>query len=438
MAGYGGSSISGFVRGLTGSLDEQRRNNQAEAERQQARQDSIFNALANADDPDVRAAAVTGLLTGTHPASFFDKFMGKTQTHPAFEQIKGLVANGHQPFMDPSERTRLNTRAQTLGQMQGKTQGITDYAHEAGLSPDDTNELVRGSMGAARKSASALQGKPMMIKRADGSEVPGQFYEGQLYDTNWNPIDDAESMRLVGTKAGGAGAGAGKPPEIKWVPGAVADTGQFPGEKSPGGWRVGTRFDVDPETGEMKEVQVHQPAQQTPPSYTYVQTPNGVFAGSNRNPSLRPVPGGENLGPPTAPATNAAALRTLEQGILKTRPAKNIMGGPPNARDLAAWQKQADTQAQTYGFSNFAELQAAVGAATQAVGQAVPQGVRPMPAHGATPPPEPPTLPQRGGKKTSATGGPPSAASAAANPLAGGDPEFVNRVMQELAAAGGR
>lgn len=415
MAGFG--TFGSFLGGFNQETSRIRQENQLEDQRRQQRQDAIFNALANSDDPDVRAAAVTGLLTGDHPGGWFDKFLGKHQSHPAYEQIKELVANGHQPFLSEEEKTLRHARGQAQGSEQGRVGGALQALYEGtGEWPDaDTaKQLTMGSMNVGRASTAQRPDQRGVVdvvgedgQRRSGVAVVsrnGVLYE-QGSDENGQPIltpikGQASNWR---TQAAAPPRAGGSVPTTKWTPGVVADVGQVPGRRSPGGWRHGIK-----PNGE----EVWEPANLAPPTFSYIPTTEGIMVGNNRAPGVTPAPGGANLQAPTTPSTAASSTRALVDQILRMHPApKGMFGAQPSARDQAAWQAGVDAEAKRMGYESFAALQAQVGAATQTVTGTVPSaGAGAVPTR-TPPPPTPPPAPVRGrGGRTAA---PPNAGAGA-------------------------
>lgn len=378
--------LGNVLQGFNDSTDSIRKQNQHEADLQTERDNKVFEALANSDDPDIRAAAVTGLLTGTHPARAFDKFLGKVGTHPAYETIKGLVGQGHQAFPGATEGERLGTEAKTSGAMTGLFGG----AEQAGvnLTPEQKQKIVMAKAGAAQRSPMLAQGNLLFN---DGSESPGYFdpETRTYYDENQSPRYDVKEFRQG--KAGG-GAGAQDPNAIAWDPHITADTGQFPGEKSAGGWIMGHK--------KADGTQVHKPAQEPPPPVpSIVQTPTGNV-GVGRGGAEVGLPPAARGGRAVSPETNVSALKGAIDEIIRLVPApQGILGSAQAAQ--AKVKAGRDKAAASMGYADFATMQQEYGKAVGNVGTYTPgqsqQGAPPGPVNvGGR---------QKGGDKTAAPGG---------------------------------
>jgi hypothetical protein len=108
----------GYWEGLLGGFTGRKREYEQEQIRQQdlanTRESKIYEALINSPDPEVKAAAITGLLTSAQKptrAGGLRGWLGEMHSNPAMERIKGLVGT-----MMPEEETvagppTLSTRA---------------------------------------------------------------------------------------------------------------------------------------------------------------------------------------------------------------------------------------------------------------------------------------------------------------------------------------
>lgn len=409
--GFG--DLGPVLGGLLKSSQDQREINRDDAQRQQAREDSVFHALANSDDPEVRAAAVTGLLHNDHPGTFFDKFFQKHRANPAFENIKNLVANGHQANPGETEQKRRASEANTAGGYSGRITGIQSgfasaRAHGATLTPEDERRATLGALGAAERSPSNSLQAGAFYK--DGKFVRNGFWDAQnrTFFNEDNTSNDEEGLQFIpaGKGAGSGGAAkTGAPPDpnkIVWDKGIEADTGQY-GTRSPGGWIVGH----NPITGEK----IHKPAFQSQ-SFSPFQSNEGAVPFNNRSGTFgTPRP---DLAAATPPATNVATIRGNMSQIARDIkiPTEGITGGPPLQSAVDAAIARRDVEAKKYGFPTFAAMQAAAGVGSAGVAAGV------APAVSGSPTGPPPVPPGGGAGARGKTAAP--AKGASAPPAAGG------------------
>lgn len=377
------NNFSGFLTGLNGQIDEARAYNRKQAELQDARESAIFNSLANSDDPDIRAAAVTGLLTGKSPGKFFDRYLGKMQEHPSFQQIRELVGSGHQAFPGETEGTRRKMEATTGGQITGRVSGAVRGAHDAGadLAPDQIRRVAMGATGAAQGRAPALQ--KVVITRKDGTTTGGYFNPDPsnpgFYDDDGNPIDDVVSYQNTATAArtGSTGVGA------KWQTMSAADYRRQYGDNPllgsvPPGTKIQARISAD---GKSASDPVLVTAPPVNPNFSFSQTNQGIVNQDTHTGAVRLAPGGAGLSAPTPPATSAGAVRALQDGILRMHPMpKGLLGTGPSPAERQRWQTAVDAEAQRYNYPDFASLQAAVAQETGQVQDRVPPATPPPPA----------------------------------------------------------
>lgn len=359
-------SLGEVVGGFNEESGKIRQENQRRSEMDQARSDKVFDALANADDPDIRAAAVTGLLTGSHPAKGLDKWFGKMSEHPAYEQIKGLVSEGHQPFMNPADRKAAEKASELDAAVK-----FTD-AHGAHLEPPQVSRMAMGMVGAAPPRTAPRQAGTITF--SDGHEEPGSFEQetGIHYDQAGEPVYDAKGFRRnTGSGTGGSPSTGGK-----WTTEKDANSST--------GWSSVHRDAAGKELGRAGNVAA--PAS-TVPSYAAAPQPGYVLDTK----SGRYVPAGGEPGAGAKPETetqSAEALRGIESRIMAMHPAPKATQFLPVTPEAEAQHRAAlDAEAKNYHYDNFAALQADIAQATSGVSAAV-----------ATPPPTPP-VPQPGGAK---------------------------------------
>lgn len=377
--GYTGLGAFGdFVGGFTDRSDQMRKESQDEQAKIDARAEKVFTLLANSDDPDIRASAVTGLLSGDHPAKGMDKWFGKVRTHPMYDTISGLVNEGHKPFMNPADRPGAEA-ASGLRQRMGVVR-----SPDSGLDKPSQDRAVLGMVGAPPPRPQPYQYGTLTIKKADGTteEVGGSFDPGAglYYDDDGNYRSDVSGFRRTTGSQGASGHG----------------TKVMVDKNSPTGYSY-VRFDDT-----MKEIGrtagAPAPGSATE-SQTPVQTPTGILAFGNKSGTLKPAKGGEGVTAPAPPGTNVNALRENEASILRLHPQPKPLfaGGTVSPDKMNAWRAAVDAEAVKYGYTNFEDLQGKIGAATQDVGGRV-----------AQPPPDP--------AATAAPGAPPPAAAPAQKP----------------------
>lgn len=367
--------LGDVVGGFNDESNRIRQNNQQQADRDQQRSDKVFDALANSDDPDIRAAAVTGLLTGQHPADGMSKWFGKVQQHPAFDQIKSLVADGHQPFMDPTQRKAKEKSAEIDSAIS------VAHTHGVDLTQADQRRMVMSSVGAAPPRVVSRQSGT--IKFADGHEEPGSFdpETSTYYDQTDQPVYDAQGFTYHGRVGGTGSPSTGG----KWT--TVQD------KNSPTGF---SSVHVDATGKEMaRTTGVPAPASSQD---SFAPAPQPGYVLNTKKGTYQAASGEPGAAAKTeTPSQNAEALRAIEGRILQMHP-------PPKASQFVPVTPQAqqqhradlDAEAKNYGYADYGALQKAIADATGGVGAAV-----------ATPPPAPPVAqptPARGKKVGSRSG----------------------------------
>lgn len=390
--------LSGFQNRSAQIRDQQTQLQQAE----NARHERIFDALANSDDPDIRAAAVTGMLTGAPPGKGLSKWFGQVQQHPAFETIKGLVGEGHQPFLGTEGKAEATAR----GNIQGRLGGVVSAERAAGYepTPEDISAMGRGMVGTPPKSFAPVAYNGEYLDPADG-----QWKTGTIIEQNgrWlvGGVDVQGQVRNL-TKPSGPHAEAR--PRIATMD-ATAYEKMYgplpPGMKGVG--RVQVQMDEH-----NQPIGSPSPTTEPPPTFTYIPTTNGIMVGDTHHAGLSPAPGGAGVSHPETPSAGLAALRGIDASVRAAagpRP-KGLGGLDPTPQQLQQWQAGLDSAAKNFGYENYAALQAAMGQAGTEVQGAVP---------GAGGPPEVPVAPDaRAGKKGKGRGkeGAAGAAGAAAAP----------------------
>lgn len=407
--------LGDLVGGYNQNLDQQRQTNQRAAELQATRDNAIFEALANSDDDDVRAAAVTGLLTQNHPAGFLGKFFQKVGEHPAYQTIKGLVAQGHQPMLGATEEKRREVEATRSGGITGAVSGATQAV--PGISEDDKRRIAMGAAGAAVPTRQPQRGT---LKLLDGSTAAGYFdvENKAYYDDNGQQRTDVAAFSPSGSFGAGAGGGSGNLVKVT----AADFARQFPNRPLPPGLKPEDllQYKVDAQGNPMGQPVITKAPTGGGESFQPVYTPGGIQRFGNKSGAVSEAPGGGGVQRPEAPAVGASAVRQIQDAILRLHPAPKglIAGSPASPRQQAAWQAAVDAEAVKYGYGSFAALQQAIGSATGAVGAAVPQP--PPAAPGGQPGSPPGAFQGPAPKKGQRVGdGPPPAA---ALPGAGSNP----------------
>lgn len=375
---FGPSQFVGdLVGGFRTGADSIRQTNERDAALQAERDNKLFDALANSDDPDIRAAAVTGLITGNHPARALDKFFGKVGQHPAYEQIKGLVQNGHAPFPGATEQEVRSTAAKTTGVFRGAEQA------KIPLSDQDKTDVFRSMHGAARRSVNRV---PIIMTHEDGSEEAGSFdpSDGSYWDQNESQVWDVKGYRRATpnpTAAGGrnvTGNSALTPEQFR------AQYPEFASSVASAQSGDVVSFRLGPDNKPSMITVSNKPpgaAEPVPNIYPGPQGPVGIGRGGREvqlPPSIR------GTGRAASPTEHLTALRGIMAGILQLVPnPKGLAGLPPSAREVAATRGARDAEAVKHGFKDFTDLEGQIGAAGGDVGSATP----PPPTVGASPPP---------------------------------------------------
>jgi hypothetical protein len=86
--------FEGLLGGFLGRKGEIEQQNLAEAQRASQREQAIFGALVNADDPEVRALAISGLLDSAQPRKKkggLRGWLGEMESSPYLPQIQSLI-----------------------------------------------------------------------------------------------------------------------------------------------------------------------------------------------------------------------------------------------------------------------------------------------------------------------------------------------------------
>jgi hypothetical protein len=395
---FSGSGFAGnFISGFQGDAAQQREHNQREAERQQQREDSVFSALANSEDPDVRAAAVTGLLTGNHPAGYLNKFFGKMQEHPAYAQIKQLVSTGHQPFLSGSEQREKDTAGQVSGGITGAVSGLTKTGE---AQPGDKRRVAMARAGAALPGNKPLQHGT--IYHADGTSELGSYDPngGNYYNADGAFVDDAVRFSASGAVASAGSTSAGG----TWAQMTGADfKRQFPNMNA-GSVKDDdyVRVRVGANGQPVGSPVISQGPSSNLSHYSFFPTATGIGSGITSGKGAGTVTetaaGGAGVQHAEPPATEAAQYRADVDQILRIHPVPKAVGFfKVTPAQQKAWQDAVDQEAKTRGYASWADLQARAGGASRATGAATP------------PPPSAPSVAPPAGPQGAA--GPPGASA---------------------------
>ncbi len=363
--GFPPSAFGGdFLGGFTGESDNIRKSNEQKQAQIDQRNSKVFETLANSDDPDIRAAAVTGLLTGNHPSKGMDKWFSKVQDHPIYDTIKGLVSEGHEPFMDPAKR-----HATELG---NDIDAKVGAVKRSGMNPEDQRRATLGVFGAPPPRPLPLQ--PGTIHLKGGGDAGGFFdpAEGVYYDSNYQPVEAAGFTRN-GTGAGSPSAGH----TSKTVPDKNSPTGYSTVRYNDKLEEIGRALGATPPGG--------------PETFSPVNTPGGIAQFGNRGSGVSPAKGGAGVSRAEPATADLNALREVESSILRLHPQPKAIftGGQVSPEKQQAWRAAVDAEAKNYGYDDFQSLQQALGGAAGGVDAATPPPQVP-PGLGAKPVPKSP------------------------------------------------
>jgi hypothetical protein len=358
--------LGDVLGGFNDTTDKIRQQNQVEADRQAQRDNSVFEALANSDDPEIRAAAVTGLLTNNHPARALDKFLGKVGTHPAYETIKGLIGQGHQAFPGETEQQLRKTTATEQGKISGAFTGLDKSG--VALTPEQRTHVGMGMTGAAQRNAQPNLGNLVL---QDGSEVAGYFDPDArtYYDQSGSPRYDVKEFRRATSTSGHAGSNPY--PGSSWT----SITGEAALRANPE-WE--TQYGIKP--GDQVRVHLQASGQLVPnavpqvvpgppePVPTPFTSPQGTFF-IKRGGQTTPAPPELQGGRASTPEVNVSALKGAIDEILRLVPAPTgILGSGQRVQaDVAA---RRDKAAVGMGYASFAAMQQMYGDAVGNVGDA--------------------------------------------------------------------
>lgn len=362
MAYGNANAFSDFLGGFMGKSDEIRKINQAQAEKDREREDKALTLLANADDPGIRASAVTAMLTprkeGSAPG-LFGKWFSQQSEHPAYSQIQQIIGE-KSPFLSMQERTSQQTSGQVTGRVSGANQAYSDITGE-NLPDEDIRRAALGAVGAPPPRQLGMKAGNLTFK--DGTTAGGfASPDGSYYDDDGNWRDDVVSFNTTAGRTGSTTAGA------KWV------------QQRDGSW-----VHVDAAGKPLTAANVPGAPPQGPPAALFPNTAaGGIGAVDPRSLKVTPViPGTESMGRPEDPQNAFSSLKQISDSVQARAKATTPNFGGLGA-DPAEMQGALDREAQVAGYSTWAELQAALTKAQQAIsGRVAPS---PAPPAGGPPP----------------------------------------------------
>src|SRR6266851_4501282 len=129
------SGLSGFAGEFANETDRIRQENQHRQDQElDTERAALLHLASTADNPKVKASAITALLTpkGTG-GSGLSKWFNQQQSHPIFDQVHQLISGegpGGQPsgigpaYLDPGEKERVQTEGRASGAESGTFAGI--------------------------------------------------------------------------------------------------------------------------------------------------------------------------------------------------------------------------------------------------------------------------------------------------------------------------
>lgn len=409
----------GFLDGFLG----QRREYQAQADRdneqERARNERILQTLAGSDDPEIRASAVTAMLSGAAEGKVgkgLSGFFGAMRQHPLFSALTSLVnspvqetdtlGNGKvstgMPGTEYTPQGNLPSRAARMDQATTAVGAPPPAAAHLGTPvttlthPAPRQIFLDPAERAKRNASAALEGRitggvgayktltgndmsnediedvtrgamgaprrrsasrPGTLTLRDGTTIAGSFDPdtGTYVDADGNPQTEIKSF-TPGNPNANANAGA--------------FTVHTPDKASPTGWSAVRKT---PDGHEIDRTPIAAPA---PPGMlmSTVSAPSGVY-GVTKGGGTVPlqIPKGVD------PATYAEHLHTQMQSIMAA--AKSATPSMGTLNDPEENAKQLDVAAKAAGFpQGWAQVQATYAEAVKAVGTGVPAAGAPPPA----------------------------------------------------------
>lgn len=346
--------------------------------------------LANADDPQIRAAAVTAMLTPKKAGggSGLMKWFGQQRDHPVFDQVHTLMGGGTQPFLSEEDKAAGVASGRERGRLEGANTGYKNVTGED-LDPETFARMAQGSVGAP--PARAVAAKVGTFTVPDPNDATGQKTitvaghvdsQGNFIDSGGNYRDDVISFSPTTHAPPNPNTGG------SWVTKPdPAHPGQF------------VKYHVDAQGKQISEA-VPTVGPNAPPDVPF-QTPEGLVFANPRTHQVTPQAGGPAVAKAEPPATQYNALREREKDI-ETRARARVAKLGPLPQDQQKLTAARDEEAKAAGFQNWADLQQQITAAQQGVAGAVP---------GQNAPPEPVTPPMIGAGGAAKPGTKPSAAA---------------------------
>lgn len=386
-----------------------RQANERKASEDSAIEQRALEHLANADDPQIRAAAVTAMLTPKKGSggSVLAKWYGQQRDHPVFDQVHSLINGGTQPFMGAEEKAAQ----QRAGTITGAARGVAQGMREEGMEPPPgmIEGVVRGAAGAPQRTAAPKAGTLVM---KDGTHMAAtQQADGLFYDQYGDAIND----EIAEWHPSGTGLTASDTNKHgSWVTFKGGDGKYYKQFTTAEGVKQGTPVETVPPLAPPNQIF------QTPTGF------EGVAPGraGGAPPRRIPVIGGEAPTRTEDPSANFTAIRQtakdIESRAAATVPKFGGMGQDPKEMGAAL-----DREAVVAGYPNWAAVQAAVKAAQEGVSGAV-QGAPPSGIDLTAPPAS--TLPSGRGGAPTKPGAKPVGKKKAAIPGA----LDVNKILAEL------
>lgn len=418
----------GFAQGLgsfLGDFNDESSKIRAANERKNSDDAAIeqraLEHLATADDPQIRAAAVTAMLTPKKPGSggVLSKWYGTQRDHPVFDQVHQLINGGVEPYMSVEDKQAATSAGNVSGRLAGANEGYKNVTGED-LPNEDIRRGALGALGAPPSRRQPLQFGNMTME--DGSQVAGYTdpETGEFNDTDGNVLTGVVNF----TKSSAAGHAANPNSGATWV--------TKPDSSSPTGF---VKFHVNAQ-GKQMGASVPTVGPNAPPNQVF-QTPGGFSAvqpsrAGGPPPKVVPVQGGDMQTHTENPSVDFNALRQIGQDVEKRARASvaHFGGLPPDEKELAV---ALDREAKVAGFTNWKMLQDNIAAGQRAISGAVQTAAPPEPidASGGTAPGAPPAPIRPGSTKPAETKPGLRGKTPPRKPIAGGALD-INKILAEL------
>lgn len=388
--------IGSFLGDFNDESGKIRAANDKKAADEAAIEQKALDHLATSDDPHIKAAAVTAMLTPKKGSggSGLSKWFGQQRDHPVFDQVKQLMAGGAEPFLSEEEKAAQHRSGTILGASRGASQGMREEGIEP--TPEFTQRVIEGATGTPQKSAAP---KPVTLE-VDDPNNPGQTMHiggievgGQYYDQNYSPI--TQTIHNVFTSGSAT-------PHTPTNPNPGGQHTTVPDKNSSTGYSSVT---WDKDGRELHRVPTAPPL--APPNAIF-QGPTGFLGaapgrGVNEPPRIIDVQNSPAVTHTEAPSVNFNSLMEIHKGIVAQANKPRFPGGPtPPPAQVA---QRLDALAKEAKFASWDDLNTQIAAAQRAVGGAVQgSGAPPAPIAGS------PTQPAAPAGRTPAASTKPGAA----------------------------